>query len=251
MIFTAQNTWKEIEDAKVRVAVVPIGSTEQHGTHLPLTTDTLIAEKFAQVVAEQLGAYLTPAIPIGQSAMWLEFPGSLSFSAATMQAVITDIVDSLVKTGFDTILFVSIHGANEVVYRGFPEALQPKYPGVKILTVGYPTWVRENWAAIWRQAVKDAGLPEMIHADEAETSLILALRPDLVGPNPTDCPLPANQYPPGKTLRQVYPSGTMGYGSRASKDKGARLWAAVLRLALEDLQKQYPDLFKPAAERNL
>jgi len=171
-------------------------------------------------------------------------------TAETMKAVIADIVDSLVKTGFDTILFVSVHGGNEVVYRGFPESLQPKYPGVKILTVGYPAWVRPNWATIWRQAVTAAGLPEMIHADEAESSLILALHPELVGPNPTDCPLPANQYPPGKTLRQVYPAGTMGYGSRASKEKGKRLWAAVLRLALDDLQNQYPDLIKPVVDNN-
>ena len=219
-MFTARNTWKVIEDAKVQTAVVTIGSTEQHGTHLPLNTDTLIAEKFAQAVAEKLGAYLTPSIPIGQSGMWLEFPGSLSLSAETLKAVIADIVDSLVKTGFDTILFVSIHGANEVVYRGYPEELQRKYPGVRVLTIGYPFWVRENWAAIWRQALAAAGIPEMNHADEAETSLMLALRPDLVGPNPTDCPLPEDRYPPGMTMRQVYPSGSMGYGSRASKEKG-------------------------------
>ena len=218
--------------------MVTIGSTEQHGTHLPLSTDTLIAERFAQAVAEKLNAYLTPSIPIGQSHMWLEYPGSLSLSAATLQAVIADIVDSLVITGFTTILFVSIHGANEVVYRGFPESLQPKYPGVRVMTVGFPTWVRENWAAIWREAIQTAGLPEMIHADEAESSLILALRPDLVGPNPTDQPLPADQYPPGKTMRQVYPFGSMGYGSRATKEKGERLWAAVLKLALADLEKQ-------------
>ena len=200
--------------------MVTIGSTEQHGTHLPLSTDTLIAEKFAQVVAEKLNAYLTPSIPIGQSHMWLEYPGSLSVSAATMEAVITDITDSLVKTGFTTILFVSIHGANEVVYRGFPESLQQKHPGIRILTIGFPTWVRENWATIWRAALQTAGLPAMIHADEAETSLILALWPDLVGPHPTDQPLPDDQYPPGKTMRQVYPFGSMGYGSRATKEKG-------------------------------
>ena len=95
-MFTAQNTWKEIEDAKVRTAVVTIGSTEQHGTHLPLTTDTLIAEKFAQAVAEELGAYLTPSIPIGQSEMWLDFPGSLSLSAATMRSTsLLLVVDKL------------------------------------------------------------------------------------------------------------------------------------------------------------
>jgi len=237
-MFTWENTWKEIEDAGVRTAVVPIGSTEQHGTHLPLSTDTIITEKIAQAVAEELGAYLTPTIPIGQSEMWLEYPGSLSFSAETVKAIITDIVDSLVKTGFTTILFISVHGANVVVYRGFPEGLSEKYPGVRVLTAGYPFWARANWAKLWKDALEEAGLPEMVHADEAETSLIMSVRPELVGPNPTDCPLPENHYPKGKTMRQVYPSGSMGWGSRATREKGDRLWQALLKRTLADVREQ-------------
>ena len=237
-MFTWENTWKEIEDAGVRTAVVPIGSTEQHGTHLPLSTDTIITEKIAQVVAEELGAYLTPTIPIGQSEMWLEYPGSLTFSANTVKAIITDIVDSLVKTGFTTILFISVHGANVVVYRGFPEELSEKYPGVRVMTAGYPFWARENWAKLWADALEEAELPEMVHADEAETSLIMSVRPELVGPNPTDCPLPENHYPKGKTMRQVYPSGSMGWGSRATEEKGDRLWRALLKRILQDVREQ-------------
>jgi len=237
-MLTCRNTWKEIEEAKVKTAVVTIGSTEQHGTNLPLSTDTLIAERFAQMVAQALDAYLTPSIPIGQSEAWLEYPGTLSFSADTMKRVIADMVDSLVKTGFTTIIFVSIHGANEVVYRSFPETLQERYPGVRILTAGYPFWVRENWAEIWRKACEDAGIPKVYHADEGETSLILSLWPELVGPNPTDCPLPEDPWPAGKTKRQVYPSGSMGCPSKATKEKGDKLWAVLLRLALEDLKQQ-------------
>lgn len=236
-MFTWENTWQEIEEGQVRTAVVTVGSTEQHGTHLPLSTDTLIAERFARAVAEWLGAYLTPSIPIGQSEDWLDFPGTLSVTAATMKAIITDIVDSLVATGFTTIIFVSIHGANVVVYQGFPESLQEKYPGVRILTAGYPFWVRENWATIWRDALEHTGVAEMNHADEAETSLILSLRPDLVGDHPTDCPLPEDKWP-AISKRQVYPSGSMGYPSKACREKGDRLWAELLRLAMEDLERQ-------------
>jgi creatinine amidohydrolase len=236
-MFTWENTWKEIEDAGVRTAVVTVGSTEQHGTHLPLSTDTLIAEHFARAVAERLGAYLTPSIPIGQSQDWLDFPGTLSFSPETMKGIITDIVESLVTTGFTTIIFVSIHGANVVVYQGFSESLQAKYPGIRIFTAGYPFWVRENWEAIWREAYQRTGVAEMNHADEAETSLILALRPDLVGAHPTDCPLPEDPWP-NVPKRQVYSAGSMGYPSKATKEKGERLWAELLRLAMEDLERQ-------------
>lgn len=233
-MFTEHSTWKQIEDARPRTAVVTIGATEQHGHHLPLSTDTLITEEFARVVARELNAYLTPTIPIGQSEMWNEYPGTLWLSEGTLKAVMTDVADALVKTGFTTILFVSMHGGNEAVYRGFPESLQARHPGVRILTAGYPFWVRDNWANLWKQALKRAGLPEIMHADEVETSLILALRPELVGAHPVDQPY--RGY--GKSMRQLYPSGSMGYGSRASREKGQRLWKELLELALADLRKQ-------------
>ncbi|MBI3987472.1 MAG: creatininase family protein [Lentisphaerae bacterium] len=237
-MFTWKNTWKELADAGVKTAVAPIGSTEQHGTHLPLSTDTLITERIAEAIAEDLQAYLTPTIPIGQSAMWLEYPGSLSLSPDTLKAVMADMVESLVKSGFTTILFVSVHGGNEAVYRGFPEGLQKRYPGVTIFTAGYTVWVRETWVNIWRTALERAGLPELVHADEAETSLILSLRPELVGPHPTDCPLPKDRYPKGMTMRQTYPSGSMGHPSRATKEKGDQLWKELLPLILDDVRRQ-------------
>ncbi len=240
IMFTWENNWKDLEAAKVRVAVVPVGSTEQHGTNLPLSTDTLIADDLARAVATELNAYLTPAIPIGQSQMWLEYPGSLSFSADTLKAIIADIVESLVKTGFTTIIFISIHGANEVVYRGYPEELSKRYPGVRVFTAGYTVWVRDDWVEIWRRALQQAGLPELIHADESEGSLIASIRPDLVGPNPTDCPIPAVRYPPGKTMRQAYPSGSMGYPSKISKAKGDKFRRELLRLVVEDIRKRMP-----------
>lgn len=237
-MFTWENTWKEIEDAKTRIAVAPIGSTEQHGVNMPLSTDTLITDRIARAVAVELNAYLVPTIPIGQSQMWLEYPGTLSFSEDTMKAIIADIVDSLVKTGFTTIIFLSIHGANEAVYRGYPEELSKRYPNVRVFTAGYTIWIRESWMQIWRKALEHAGLPELNHADEAEGSLILSIRPDLVGQNPIDGPLPLNKYPKDKTLRQTYPSGSMGHPSKATKEKGDRLWRELLRLVLEDVKRQ-------------
>jgi creatinine amidohydrolase len=237
-MLTWKNTWKEVEEAKLTTAVVTVGATEQHGTNLPLSCDTLITERFSEAIAEELNAYLLPPLPIGQSSMWLEYPGSLSISAETMKGLISDVVESLVKTGFTTILFVSIHGANEIVYRGFPESLQEKYPGVRIFTAGYTVWIRESWVEIWKTALERAGLPEIVHADEVEASMILSLHPELVGPHPTDGPLPADRYPAGKTLRQVYPSGSMGYPSRATKEKGDKLWREILPLVIADVKRQ-------------
>ncbi|MBI2440733.1 MAG: creatininase family protein [Lentisphaerae bacterium] len=116
-----------------------------------------------------------------------------------------------------------------------PMASQP----TRIFTAGYTAWVRDHWVEIWRRALQSAGLPAMIHADEAEGSLIAAIRPELVGPNPTDCPVPAERYPQGKTMRQTYPSGSMGRPSRISQEKGAIFRQELLGLILEDIRKQF------------
>jgi creatinine amidohydrolase len=81
---TWENTWTEIADAGVRTAVLPIGATEQHGTNLPLLTDTLLAEVVAAAIARDLNAYLLPALPVGSSATHLSFLPARSACASRL-----------------------------------------------------------------------------------------------------------------------------------------------------------------------
>lgn len=234
-----ENTWKDIEDSGVTVAVVPIGSTEEHGTNLPLASDSLITTKVAEVLAEELEAYLVPLLPIGTSPECLSFRGTISLTHETLKAVITDIVDSLVKTGFKTIILVSLHGGNYVLWSDFIPQLDGKYPDVTVLVA--------DLQPAWDEAYKAAGFttPGM-HADECEASLIASLRPDLVGPDPVDFPISKERLKDARVdhtgfpldVREVSPFGALGEPSKGSKEKGDIFWRTFLKLALEDVKRQ-------------
>ena len=81
-------------------------------------------------------------------------------------------------------------------------------------------------------------MPDAIHADECEASMIASIRPDLVGPNPVDCLPPQGGYPKGKKFREVCPSGSVGEPSKASKKKGDKFWETFIQLALEGVKKR-------------
>ena len=238
-MLTWENTWKDIEDSGVTVAVVPIGSTEQHGTNLPLASDSLITAKVAEALAEGSGAYLVPLLPISTSPEHLSFRGTVTLTHETLKAVVTDIVDSLAKTGFKTIILVSLHGGNYVLWSDFVPQLDRKYPDVTVLVA--------DLQHAWDEAYKAAGFttPGM-HADECEASLIASLRPDLVGPDPVDFPISKERLKDARVdhtgfpldVREVSPFGALGEPSKGSKEKGDIFWRTFLKLALEDVKRQ-------------
>jgi len=92
-ILTVYNTSKEIEESKVDTAILPIGSIEQHGPHLPLGTDWIIVQEIAKRLAEKIGdCYLLPAIPYSNSQEHLGFSGTISLKPSTLAQMIRDIV---------------------------------------------------------------------------------------------------------------------------------------------------------------
>ncbi len=238
-MLTWENTWTEIADAGVRTAVLPIGATEQHGTNLPLLTDTLLAEVVAAAIARDLNAYLLPALPVGSSATHLSFPGTLSLRHETLAAVITDLVESLVATGFDRVALVSMHGGNYVVWSDLPGRLEQAHPGLRVAVL--------HLNRLWHEASRAAGiLTDEMHSGECEASALAALRPDLVRPGAVDFPephkhlhgVPVTQTGFPQDVRQVSPLGALGEPSRGSKEKGERFWQAFLPLAIANIREQ-------------
>jgi creatinine amidohydrolase len=213
MIYTVENTWKELHEARVETAIVPFGAVEQHGHHLPLGTDWIIADALGRALAEALeeDVLLLPAMPFGNSREHMAFPGTITLRPATLAAVLDDIVESLRHHGLRTVIVFSAHGGNWILKPTLRE-LNFRYPEMTLL-----------WAD---GALPEEGemIPEDIHAGRGETSSMLHFRPELVRPVTAAMDSPGivgqefNDYVGfDKSTR----TGAWGRPSEASAERGA------------------------------
>jgi len=177
--FYNEMTWPEIRDAvkQNKVALIPVGSIEDHGWHLPVMTDNLIAESICYEVARQYNddVVVLPVAPYGFEEHHMDFPGSIDVNYATLIRLWADIGKSLAHHGFKKIVFINGHGSNH-------SALDLAAREVTIKTNAYccmASWwnlVREEIGTI-RESEFPGGCS---HAGELETSLVMFLRPELV-----------------------------------------------------------------------
>jgi creatinine amidohydrolase len=167
------STMAEERDRGASVAVLPVGSFEQHGAILPLATDTLIACTISAAIAEVHHVLQLPPVTISCSQEHAAWPGTVSISATTLAAVVTDIANSLRLSGVDELVLVNGHGGNYVLGNVVQESR-----GAMAL---FPTEVD------WLRARADGGIetgPDVdMHAGELETSLLLHAHPDVVRPD--------------------------------------------------------------------
>jgi mycofactocin precursor peptide peptidase len=152
------------ETVGARVVLVPVGSTEQHGPHLPLGTDTLIATAVAEAVAARLGGpgagvWVAPALSYGSSGEHQSFSGTVSIGTEALRFVVVELVRSL-RTWADRVVLVNAHGGNLLAVRGAVEQLVGEGHAVQ-------------WVACATEEVD-------LHAGRTETSLLLHLAPRLV-----------------------------------------------------------------------
>ena len=109
-----RETWTDAAESAAEVALLPVGSTEQHGPHAPLGTDTLDAEAVAEAAAEQYAdsVVVAPAIPVGIAEEHRRFAGTLWTSESTFRSYVRDVVGSLASHGWDRVVVVNGHGGN-------------------------------------------------------------------------------------------------------------------------------------------
>lgn len=174
-------TWPEVKrgiEAGRDTVVVPFGAVEQHGPHLPLGTDAIFGDELGRLVAERLDAFLAPTVRVGCSSHHLAFAGTLSLEEQTFHLVAADVARALASHGFRRIVLLPTHGGN---FRPLGEAVQKmgQIEGARVIT--FP-----NVSLLLEAILPVAGSLGMtpaeggVHAGEWETSMMLALRPDLV-----------------------------------------------------------------------
>jgi len=160
------------------IAVQPIGAVEQHGPHLPVTTDATVAEALAEgavaKLPESLSAWVLPTLPFGLSPEHAGRPGTVSLSAGTLLALCLDVAKGVAESGIGTLIFVNAHGGNPDLLRVVSREIRAAH-GVKAFVVHAPDLPLPD---VLRERMPH---PELdVHAGFYETSVMLALDPSSV-----------------------------------------------------------------------
>lgn len=241
-MYYGEKIWTQTDALAGKVVVVPIGSLEQHGHHLPMLTDSMIGAEIARRAEAELGeaALFTPLLWIGASDHHLGFEGTLSLSNDVYVSVLVDILESLVRAGHRRILLLNAHGGNILPGRMAMYDVQLRHPDKPDLWLALATWF--TIAAEQIAALPELEQKAVTHACELETSMILHLRPELVDMNAacgTTIPFKSAFYVPdfgapsrvdvARSFDQLSVTGAFGHPEVATAAKGALLFETAVR----------------------
>jgi creatinine amidohydrolase len=220
--------WPDVQEYLLRDQrlILVIGSTEQHGRHLGLGTDTWQPWEMARRLSKRTGVVLAPPLCYGMSLHHLGFPGTLSLRPDTLSSVVVDLLESAYEHGFRRILILNGHGGNVAAIQ---VALTEVLHELHGLEVHLGNWWREpEVEAVFAATLPGEG-PQ--HADAGETAVVMAIRPDAVR-------LDRAAHSPGAShsgilTRQVFlehfPHGVIGADPRlASAELGEQVLAAAV-----------------------
>ncbi|MGH3823887.1 MAG: creatininase family protein [Pseudonocardiaceae bacterium] len=230
MLITAATSTDEAKRGAT-VAVLPVGSFEQHGDHLPLTTDTIIACVIANHLAATYDVLLLPPVTMSCSHEHEGFDGTVSISSRTLIAIIDDVQSSLARSGIKYLVLVNGHGGNYVLSNIAQEANVTEhrvalFPG------------REDFRIARERAEMETTTSEDMHGGEWETSILLHSHPHLVrstySQNDHDAPQRPHLLITG--IRAYATRGIVGRPSVASAAKG--------QAALDSLTSSFSDVLK-------
>lgn len=180
----AETQWSRLKAHELRnlatrnaIVIVPIGATEQHGPHLPVMVDhrlvAEIAERAARLMAATTPTVVTPAIPFGMSEHHMSLGGTITLDFATMQAVLRCVCESAFRQGFRRLFILNGHGGNIAALETIATELTVAHR--------HPVATAAYWQIAQRQiAARLDRQTALLHACEAETSMLMALDPDTV-----------------------------------------------------------------------
>jgi len=221
-------TWKECEETlkRIKTVILPFGSLEEHGFHLPLNTDTTVAWEIARRVAEKRDVLVLPPIFYGICRTTNEFPGTITLSFETTMKIVEEILEETIDQGVEKVILLTGHwGKSHIIaLREASLKIKRRYPLVEILLVPYPELADRETKSVLETEREEIG-----HAGEFETSIMLVLRPSLVKMEKAEGESP--HFPRFATItsgRNWMKTGVMGEPKLATKEKGEILLSRIV-----------------------
>lgn len=208
---------KEFKDhlEKTKTIIFPFGTVEEHGSHLPLNTDTLIVYEVLKRVAEKREVFLAPPLYYGVCTTTSQHPGTISITPATLRRLTRDMVKDTYKKGLRNFFLVSGHGGGLHMYalKEAAEGLVEELEGINMAVIS-PYDILHKELSVLADTANDS------HAGEIETSLILYLAPELVkGVSAEEYPRFPKPYIVKDKLK-YWRGGVWGNPAKASREKG-------------------------------
>lgn len=232
-IILEEMTWPEIQEALksgYKTVIFSVASTEQHGPHLPIGTDSYGGDYYALKVAEKLGETLVaPTIRFGCSKHHMGFSGTIAISAEILIGLIQDICISLDHHGFENIVIISSHGNNHGPVIAAAQEVATKIKAT-IIALAYPNQSTNKMELVHKKfgiTTEEAGY----HAGASETAFIMAYKPHLVETDKLQRgyvgPYAEKFFYTIKELKKIAPIGVFGDPTKSSKKMGEEMMDVV------------------------
>lgn len=217
--------------------LIPAGSVEQHGPAIAMGIDYLIAAAVAETAGEKMGLYVAPPLAYGMSVHHAAFAGTASLKPSSYLHMLSDLLTFFAQHGFRRVALVNGHGGNVPSLKAAVAEVSYEIPGTRFLVF---SWY--EGAGVRRRIEEEFGPSEGSHTTPSEVSILMHLRPELVGDlkgvNQTEPGL-ITWHPGPEDLRKYYPQGAIGSNPRLAS---AALGKELFDLAVEALQEQVAQL---------
>lgn len=235
-------TWKEFDKLdRDKPVIIPTGAIEVYGPHLPMGSDSIVAEMVGTMIAEKLGLLITPTIPMGDSLSLKTpaFPGTMVIKPENFKGYLEDVVESLIGWGFKNFFFFNTHVSNVFMITQLGWELEAKYK-VKCASIDWWRFIQPHCEGV----CEHSGLMAHGHASEAGTSVIKYLTPELVDEEETVCTLELfeDKFP---EFKQYIPfdkytdTGTMGDATKGTAEKGKIIIEKSVARIVEFIEAYY------------
>ncbi|WP_137286330.1 creatininase family protein [Halorussus salinisoli] len=228
---------RTVGDRDGSIVVVPVGSVEQHGHHLPVATDSILAEAVgtegaSRAAADDVPVLVTPPVWTGYSPHHLPFGGTITVEHGTLVTLLEEVADAVLENDFDAVLLLNGHGGNASLIESATSTIGVGHPDTEVLGLTY-----FDLAETFIDDVRESDPGGMAHGGEFETSLLLDLHPELVREGRIEGSLSDETYQRAavdlfgtgplsvyRSFDEYSESGAIGAPELASAEKGAEIF---------------------------